>query len=98
MSSDRPTSSLPSPHRAATLKPGDVLLVDGAASVQFGGGRRLLFRVIRVNDGLTYDGWIWLRGYTLDNHYEAVGQRDIFVQVAGIRAAPHRVASVGGRP
>jgi hypothetical protein len=37
---------------------GDVLRVTRAASVQF--SSPLLFRVIRVHDWATYDGWCWL--------------------------------------
>jgi hypothetical protein len=38
-----------------------VLRVTKAASVQF--SQPLLFRVIRVHDWMTYDGWAWLDGY-----------------------------------
>lgn len=63
---------------------GDVLHITRAASVQF--ASPMLFRVIRVHDWPTYDGWIWLDGYELNSAGDAVERRSIFVQVAGLRA------------
>jgi hypothetical protein len=77
---------------------GDVLHVTRAASVQF--IDPLLFRVIRVHDWPTYDGWVWLDGYELNAAGDAVERRSIFVQVNGLRqlrspndlrAAPRRI-------
>ncbi|MEV4480053.1 hypothetical protein AB0K04_13595 [Micromonospora coxensis] len=68
---------------------GDVLHVTRAASVQF--LRPITFRVIRVLDWPTYDGWLWLDGYELNASGDAVNRRSIFVQQAGLRtlqAAP----------
>lgn len=65
------------------LRPGHVLRVGGDASVQFGGDRSSVFRVIKVGDRQTYDGWIWLTGYVLDRAGKAVERREIFVQRAG---------------
>ena len=68
---------------------GDVLHVTRAASVQF--LRPITFRVIRVHDWPTYDGWVWLDGYELNATGDAVNRRSIFVQAAGLRhlqAAP----------
>ncbi|MFG3698842.1 hypothetical protein ACGF5C_13125 [Micromonospora sp. NPDC047620] len=68
---------------------GDVLHVTRAASVQF--LRPIMFRVIRVLDWPTYDGWIWLDGYELNASGDAVNRRSIFVQREGLRqlqAAP----------
>jgi len=62
---------------------GDVIHVTKAASVQF--SSPMLFRVIRVHDWPTYDGWIWLDGYELNASGEAVERRSIFVQVGGLR-------------
>ncbi|HEY3008783.1 MAG TPA: hypothetical protein VGJ63_12085 [Micromonosporaceae bacterium] len=62
---------------------GDVLHVTRAASVQF--VEPLFFRVIRVHDWPTYDGWVWLDGYELNPAGEAVDRRSIFVQVNGLR-------------
>lgn len=60
-----------------------MVLVDRAASVQF--TVPLLFRVIRVLDWATYDGWSWLEGYVLDRQGLAVERRQIFVQPRGLR-------------
>ncbi len=43
---------------------GDILCVTRSASVQF--AEPLYFRVIRVHDWPTYDGWVWLDGYELN--------------------------------
>lgn len=63
---------------------GDILWVDGRASVQFGGDRAIWFRVIRLHDWSTYDGWCWLDGYELEATGDAVARRSIFVQVGGL--------------
>ena len=47
----------------ARPSPGDLLVIDGRASVQFAGDRALTFRVVSVCDRPTYEGWIWLTGY-----------------------------------
>ncbi|MEV6691255.1 hypothetical protein AB0M35_07275 [Micromonospora sp. NPDC051196] len=68
---------------------GDVLHVTSAASVQF--IKPIHFRVIRVLDRPTYDGWLWLEGYELNAAGDAVNRRSIFVQRAGlqlVQAAP----------
>lgn len=62
---------------------GDVLQVTREASVQF--ADPVLFRVIRVHDWPTYDGWVWLDGYQLNPSGDAVERRSIFVQVDGLR-------------
>ncbi|MEU7994657.1 hypothetical protein AB0B83_04860 [Micromonospora sp. NPDC049060] len=62
---------------------GDVVHVTRAASVQF--LRPIMFRVIRVLDWPTYDGWIWLEGYELNASGDAVSRRSIFVQREGLR-------------
>jgi hypothetical protein len=68
----------------ATVLPrsGDVLRVTRAASVQF--SEPMMFRVIRVHDWQTYDGWVWLDGYQLNAAGDAVERRSIFVRVDGI--------------
>jgi hypothetical protein len=70
-------------------KPGDVLLLDRRASVQFVSGA-LLFRVIRVDERPTYDGWVWLVGYSLDEYGNAIERRELFVQRTGLRFAAPR--------
>jgi hypothetical protein len=47
----------------------------------------LLFRVIRVHDWPTYDGWAWLDGYQLNASGDAVERRSIFVQLSGLQPA-----------
>ncbi|WP_436522476.1 hypothetical protein [Actinoplanes sp. HUAS TT8] len=65
------------------LRSGEVLRVGSAASVQF--AVPILFRVIRVHDWTTYDGWIWLDGYEINSAGDAVDRRSIFVQVKGLQ-------------
>ncbi|HLL64318.1 MAG TPA: hypothetical protein VK453_01070 [Micromonosporaceae bacterium] len=64
---------------------GEVLRVTSAASVQF--AEPLLFRMIRVHDWPTYDGWVWLDGYELNSIGDAVQRRSIFVQLTGLQRA-----------
>jgi hypothetical protein len=45
----------------------------------------MLFRVIRVHDWPTYDGWAWLDGYQLNGAGDAVERRSIFVQIQGLQ-------------
>ncbi|WP_431974569.1 hypothetical protein [Micromonospora haikouensis] len=79
---------------------GDVLHVTRAASVQF--LKPIMFRVIRVLDWPTYDGWMWLEGYELNAAGDAVSRRSIYVQAAGLRqlraAAQPRQRTVPVRP
>lgn len=63
---------------------GDVLRVTRQASVQF--TEPMFFRVIRVHDWQTYDGWAWLDGYELDASGEAVERRSIFVELNGLQS------------
>lgn len=71
-------------------QPGDVLRIDERVSVQFRGDRALVFRVTAVPGWDTYDGWIWLAGYVLDQRGEATERREVFVQLAGPRRlTPH---------
>ncbi|MER7281721.1 hypothetical protein ABT369_45525 [Dactylosporangium sp. NPDC000244] len=62
---------------------GDVLRVTKTASVQF--TQPMLFRVIRVHDWQTYDGWAWLDGYQLNTSGDAVERRSIFVLLQGLQ-------------
>jgi hypothetical protein len=76
---------------------GDLVLVTRAASVQF--VTPIMFRVIRVLDWVTFDGWVWLDGYQLDKKGNAVARRSIFVQPAGLRvqqrsSTPRRPATL----
>jgi len=78
------------------MKAGDLLVVGRVASVQFTSPIR--FRVIRQLDWITYDGWVWLDGYELDAHGEAVDRRSIFVMKAGLhpvhRSKPTQSAAI----
>jgi hypothetical protein len=65
---------------------GNVLRLTQAASPQF--AQPILFRVVRVLDWDTYDGWTWLDGYQLDRDgRDAVARRSLFVQVSGLQQA-----------
>ncbi|MFY1673368.1 hypothetical protein ACN27G_25955 [Plantactinospora sp. WMMB334] len=64
---------------------GDLVRIDGRASVQFAGDRALLLRVLRVDRRPTYYGWCWLTGYVLNRNGEATERREVYVQVAGLR-------------
>jgi hypothetical protein len=64
---------------------GAVVRLGRAASIQF--AVPILFRVIRVHDWITYDGWKWLDGYELNSRGDAVVRRSVFVQIAGIQPA-----------
>ncbi|MFE9189419.1 hypothetical protein ACFYL6_07410 [Micromonospora sp. NPDC007208] len=73
------------------LKPGDLLLIGEACSVQFTGDRALRFRLVSVDPRPTYHGWVWLTGYVLNDKGLAVDKREVFVRQAGLqvlRAAP----------
>lgn len=72
--------------------PGVILEVTAAASVQFG-LCPMLFRVIRIHDWPTYDGYAWIDGYQLDHRGDAVARRSIWVRTAGLRVLAQR-----GRP
>lgn len=69
----------------ARPSPGDLLVIDGRASVQFSGDRALTFRVVSVSNQPTYEGWVWLTGYVLDRRGDATVKREVFVQLAGLR-------------
>lgn len=75
---------------------GDVLRVTKSASVQF--TDPLLFRVIRVHEWSTYDGWAWLDGYQLNTSGDAVERRSIFVQLKGLQPARVVHQSMPPRP
>ncbi|WSR60096.1 hypothetical protein OG400_24410 [Micromonospora ureilytica] len=71
----------------ARPSPGDLLVIDGRASVQFAGDRALTFRVVSVCDRPTYEGWIWLTGYVLNRRGNATAKREVYVQLAGLTAS-----------
>ncbi|GAA4575477.1 hypothetical protein GCM10023176_44850 [Micromonospora coerulea] len=67
--------------------PGDLLVIDGRASVQFAGDRALTFRVVSVCDRPTYAGWVWLTGYVINRRGQATAKREVYVQLAGLTRA-----------
>ncbi|GAB2580849.1 hypothetical protein Aab01nite_57640 [Paractinoplanes abujensis] len=71
-------------HQQVQLDPGVVLHIGGEASVQFDGERALTFRLIRVDQRSTYDGWLWLEGYVLGPTGVALQRRRIFVKKDGL--------------
>ncbi|WP_307826363.1 hypothetical protein [Micromonospora humida] len=77
-----------------TIRPGDVLHLTRAASVQF--IRPITVRVIRVlTDRHTYDGWLWIDAYELDAAGDAVRRRTLFLMPAGatrLEPGPRRPA------
>ncbi len=83
------------PARRPLPSAGDVVFVGRAASVQFAGHNAFNFRIIRVDDKATYEGWLWLEGYQLGPNGEAVERRLIFVQIAGL--LPVRPSNPHGR-
>ena len=91
--STEPTRS-PASADAATRQPplraGLTVFVGRAARVQFAGQAAFNFRIIRVDDQPTYDGWAWPDGYQLDPTGTAVQRRTIFIQPAGLQP-PHRL-------
>jgi hypothetical protein len=70
------------------LKPGDLLLIGAACSVQFADDRELRLRLVSVDPRPTYQGWVWLTGYVLNDKGLAVDKREVFVQQAGLRVLP----------
>lgn len=76
-------------------RPGEVVVIDRHASVQFV-GQRFPFRVIGVHvHGSTPTGWIWLDGYQLDTTGDAVERRRLLVQPAGLRPAQAKPRNAG---
>ncbi len=53
----------------------------------------ITFRVIRLPQWDTYDGWIWLDGYELNAAGDAVERRSVFVQINGLRWAGDKPAA-----
>jgi hypothetical protein len=82
---DGNTAVAVTPARRPWPRSGDVVFVGRAASVQFDGDNGFNFRIIRVDDKSTYAGWVWLDGYQLAPHGDAVERRRIYVQSAGLR-------------
>ncbi|MER5702399.1 hypothetical protein ABT023_10680 [Micromonospora sp. NPDC002296] len=78
--------------------PGDLVLVDGRASVQFGGDRALWLRITSVDERPTYYGWVWLTGYSIDLATgRALARREVFVQIDGLQIQRRRTESAPPR-
>jgi hypothetical protein len=71
--------------RSPGPRPGEVVFIGRAASVQFAGNNGFNFRIIRVDDTPTYAGWVWIEGYQLGPDGDAVERRRIFVLATGLR-------------
>lgn len=82
------------PGGTVTPRAGDILHVTRDASVQF--TTPIFFRVIRVHDWPTYDGWLWLDGYQLNAAGDAVERRSIFVRAGGLRMVRQNVPAGPG--
>lgn len=65
------------------MRAGALYRLDAGASPQFA-VNPILFRVIRLHDYPTYDGWAWLDGYELDDAGDAVERRSVFVRIDGL--------------
>lgn len=74
------------PHHTS-LEPGQLLWIDRPASVQFA-LRPFAFLLLHVHRWNTYTGWTWIDGWELSAEGTIVQRRSIFVQTAGIQAAP----------
>lgn len=69
-------------------KPGDLLRLDRRASIQF--CDPITVRVKKVHDRSTYDGWVWLSVYQLNQRGDATMVRDLFVRLTGLTWLPGR--------
>lgn len=69
------------------LRAREVVWVGADASCQFASGRGFWFRVIRVEDRPTWEGWAWVDGYELLGGPcgQAHARRTVYVRVAGLR-------------
>ncbi|MFI2711916.1 hypothetical protein ACH495_17480 [Micromonospora sp. NPDC018662] len=78
----------------SAARAGDLIHVTRAASPQF--VNPIMFRVIRQLEWTTYDGWVWLDGYQLDQRGDAIARRSLFVRSAGL-VTQRRTAPTPGR-
>jgi len=75
------------------FRTGDTVLLGRAASVQFAHAP-IRLRVTRIHDWTTYEGWLWIDGYELDDAGDAVDQRTLFIQPDGVTVlVPHKRAT-----
>jgi hypothetical protein len=80
-----------------TLRPGDVVLIGAACSVQFAGDRALRLRVVSVGEVDPYNGWLWITGYVLDARGLARAKRELYVLRSGLRVQRRTAPAVGVR-
>ncbi|GLZ01626.1 hypothetical protein Acsp02_88770 [Actinoplanes sp. NBRC 103695] len=73
------------PLRNSVLDPGDLVELTASASVRFADSRALRLRVTHADPRPTYSGWVWLHGYSVDQDGTVIEQREVFVQLAGLR-------------
>ncbi|MBM0276044.1 hypothetical protein [Micromonospora tarensis] len=76
-------------------RPGDVVLVGAACSVQFTGERELTLRVVSVGEVDPYTDWMWITGYVLDVRGLAKAKRELYVMRAGLRIQRRTAPAVG---
>ncbi|WP_307847050.1 hypothetical protein [Micromonospora sp. D93] len=79
------------------MKPGDVVLIGAACSVQFAGDRALLLRLVSVAETDRYNGWVWITGYVFDAKGLATAKRELYVLRAGV-VIQRRTAPAGVQP
>lgn len=90
----RESPPTPAPRRRQPVppgapKPGALVLLDGRASVQFGGDRALWLRVTAVGDWPAFDGWVWLTEYVINpRDGQALARREVLAQIAGLQIGP----------
>jgi hypothetical protein len=70
-------------------RPGQVVVLDRAASVQFDGDRGLTVQILEVDEQPTLEGWTWLTVAVLGPPAarKRAAVRTVFVQAAGLRPA-----------
>lgn len=78
------------------LRPGDVLVIDRAASVQF--TTPFLFRLIKVHDRESYEGWCWIDGFVLDDRGRDGERRTLYVQFRALTVADRGPMPQASRP
>lgn len=66
-------------------KAGTLLMIDRDASIQFA-ACPFVARMMKPQDWpATWDGWVWLNVYQLDSSGDALEQRSIYVNLAGMK-------------
>ncbi len=68
---------------ARNLRAGHMVRLDRRPFPQF--VYPIKFRVIRILDRPTYDGWLWLEGYELDASGDALRKRQLFVKTEAVQ-------------